>query len=225
MKGAVFDENTSSKIKIFGAEGVVEQIKNKLQGIYVDKNGFKSFKNMETVNLWAEDAYKEWFDSISEKEEQAIIDYTGEDYYRNINRVLRGLDNKYEDNNAEIVDNLTMALDKAKVPENITLYRGTSLNSLGELANLEPEDLIGQQFEDKGFFSASFDKNVAVKFKDNLILEINVPKGTSGAYVAKYSQFGSESELLLNRGQRMLIKGYDDTNPEFLILKVEITNM
>ena len=222
MKGAVFDEQNISKFKIFGEDGIISQIKDKLSGIGINEDGFKTFSNMEKANEWAHNSYSEWTNSLTSKDICAIEDYTGDGHYQNMNKVLRGIEDTYEGRNEQIVSDLSDALNKAEVPENITLYRGTVMDSLGELATLDPQEMVGKVIEDKGFFSASFDESVAEQFQKGLVLEIEVPEGTSGAYVADISPYGSESELLLNKGQNMIIKDYDATNLEFLKLKVEI---
>jgi hypothetical protein len=187
-------------------------------------DAFKTFTNSNDADDWASKAYKDWLNSLNDQEKESIRLYTGPGHYENMNAVLRGIETKYLDNNAEIVEQLTATLNKVNVPESVTLYRGTSQAMLGDLKSLSSEDLVGKIIGDDGFMSASLIPDVAQgTFKGDLTLIINTPAGTQGAYVASLSPY-PEVELLLNRGQQMVITEVVKADTSNLVLKVEIIN-
>lgn len=96
-----------------------------------------------------------------------------------------------------IVDNLDKVIERSKVPENLTVYRG----GFGEkLASLKPGDLV----HDKGYVSTTLNANVAAGFAgvggtgdpSKAIYKINLPKGSSGYFVYDFER---ENEVLLPR--------------------------
>lgn len=66
--------------------------------------------------------------------------------------------------------------------------------------------LVGKTFTDYGFMSTSLDRNSA--FGGDMLLEIDAPKGSHGAYVGDISSAGHyESEVLFDARQQMRITG------------------
>lgn len=146
---------------------------------------------------------KEWSESLSIEEYSAIRDYTGSSY-RNINAVLRGLESNFDIGNHEKASLIHTALNKSSIPHSCTVYRGTSLSSLGEYANASDSELIGIIIRDRGFMSTSL--NSEDSFGGEIKYEISVPEGANGAYVGYLSRVEHyESEVLFNRGQMLKI--------------------
>ena len=81
---------------------------------------------------------------LSKGQVDAFTKYTGSDY-SNINDSLRGLDTASPEN-AKTIETMKTVLDNSSLPEDMTLYRGTTTKALGDLQNLAPEDLIGKSF-------------------------------------------------------------------------------
>ena len=172
---------------------------------------------------WTSKAYDGWLNSLSEEEKNAISAYTEEEYYTNINAVLRGIQDEYEWMNGEFVKLITNALNKTEIPEDIVLYRGCSQKMLRGIDYSSAEELVGRIVPEKSFMSTSLDYKVSkYGFKNNLFLIIDTPKGTKGAYIGKLSEFDDEMEVLLNKDQKVLIKEVIDDNPSELVLRVEI---
>lgn len=91
---------------------------------------------------------------MSSLEIQAIRDYTDIWYYGNMNGNLRGTKEKLAPGSAERIKNLSNVLEKASLPNNLTLYRGTSseiVDNLFNLKNLNYQDLVGKQLKKKVF--------------------------------------------------------------------------
>jgi len=166
-------------------------------------NDFVEFASKSDAETWGKNAFDPWVKSLSQDERRAIYDYTGYEYHRNINSVLRGLEPVFAEGNVNRVNQITEALNKSCVTENITVYRGVDKVALGAYKD-SPQRLIGQTITDKGFMSTSLSPEGAFDGPVNYIIQ--VPKGTSGAYVGDISQWGhKEAELLLNREQDMFV--------------------
>ena len=143
---------------------------------------------------------------LTREEVKAINQYTGDAYWE-INRSLRGL-GEATDANKITIQNAKSALDKASLPEDMTLYRGTDKVELGNLKDLSPEELIGKTFEQPSFMSTST-KNTVAKgtFQGNMHMTIEAPKGSKGMDISSISKYGgTESEILFQAGSEMIIK-------------------
>lgn len=149
--------------------------------------------------------------SITEKEKEALISYTGS--YSSINNPLRGIGYEYSNMNPEKkgqfikkVKAMTSAIDKCKLGFDAWVQRGTNQINLpgggkldynissGKLAGL-----VGTSFKDHGFVSAGAAKDTGFTTK-GIIMNIYCPKGTKGAYVENISEYDDENEIILQRG-------------------------
>jgi hypothetical protein len=163
--------------------------------------------------------YNPWINSLSKEELSALKKYTGEVFYSNINDTLRGY-SSFANNNENYCKLITSALSKARTPEDIVVFRGTSKMMLGEFKNLPVEQLEGKIIQDNAFMSTSLLEGEV--YDSNLILVMNIPKGTQGAYLGNISFLQGEFEFLLNRGYRMLIRKVVNRNPGYLKLEVDM---
>jgi hypothetical protein len=80
--------------------------------------------------------------------------------------------------------------------------------------------MVGKVVEDKGFMSTSMLKNSS--FNGDVKMKINVPKGTNGAYVGEISHYPNEAELLLDKGQKMIITEASEDSIGRLILTCDV---
>ncbi len=152
---------------------------------------------------------------------EAIKAYTGNNCYRNINDSLRQLDT-LDDANVSTVKYMHKGLRHSSLPDDMTLYRGTSIDALENLKGFSTDELIGKQFIEKGFMSTSTTSSVANNnFSGNLQLIINAPKGSQGLNVSNISYFANENEILFDYGQKMLITGAEYID-DILNLNVDI---
>ncbi len=148
--------------------------------------------------------------------------------YQNINNSLRNLDTL----NAEyeyILKFLREAFAHARLPENMTLYRGTARVGLGkELMDIkDPQELVGKTFREPAFMSTSASKRSASVFYDEqamkpggaesaIILEIETEAGARALDISATSKFKGEQEILFDAGQTMLITGYREEVGELM---------
>lgn len=121
----------------------------------------------------------------------------------------------------ERVDGITAALNKAHMPEEVTVYRGISNKTLTEA---EVQTMVKQKnFYDGGFLSTSISPEVAKEFiqsgdagtgKYGYGLKITVPKGANAAYItsATHNHSYGEYEVLLQRNSRFQVTGYSLEN-------------
>ncbi|MFV9828708.1 TopI - like protein YobL [Bacillus velezensis] len=171
----------------------------------------RKIDNLEQAHIWGEKHYDKWINSLTAEEKQALIDYTG-DYYEDINAYLRGVNSSLNGINPTKITDIHSALEKAKIPEDIVVYRGTDLIALRKILPRDEvltegliNNLVGQRIKDDAFTSTALLKESAFDYK-KVSYSINVPKGTNGAYIAKVSHFPEEAEILLNSGHEMIIR-------------------
>lgn len=137
--------------------------------------------------------------------------YTGDNYV-NINNSLRGLETVTPENQLTI-KNMQSALSNASLPKDMTLYRGTSTEALGNLKNLSPEDLVGKTFKETGFMSTSTNSSVASgTFSGNMQITIEAPSGVHALDISSISQYSNEAEILFDAGQEMKILTAESKN-------------
>lgn len=147
---------------------------------------------------------------LSGKQINAIESYSGNDYI-NINQSLRGVEN-VTPQNARTIETMRSTLSNASLPDDMTLYRGTTIDTLGDLKNLDPSELIGRTFPEKGFMSTSTDPAIAKAFTGDLHITINAPRGAHGLNITSISRHPNETEILFNAGQKMSIISAEKIN-------------
>jgi len=147
---------------------------------------------------------------LSKKQISALEDYSGVDF-QNINSSLRGME-KATPENVQRIKTLTHTIDNASLPQDMTLYRGTTTNALGDLKNLAPDELIGKSFVEKGFMSTSTKSSVGNAFKHDMQITINAAKGSHAMDIASVSNYANEAEVLFSAGQEMIITGAEKIN-------------
>ena len=164
------------------------------------------------------DKFRRFYD----EEADAITCYTENKYYKNINSVLRGLEKEFHVGNAEIVENISKALNKCELPEDIIVHRITSKSALGKLKDYPIEKLVNKIIDEKAFMSTSLLEKST--FTGNLKLIIEAPKGSTAAYIADLSRCFNEYEVLFDKGQEMMIKSATQLDNGQLELVVRILN-
>ena len=170
-------------------------------------NGEKNKGNIQQEPCTARNAPPEGVGSIelnlTQAEIDAIKEYTG-DAYININDSLRGLDTMTDENKI-IHDHLSSALDRARLPSDMILYRGASTQGLGALRELSPDELIGKIFTEQAYMSTSTIETVAEGIFGDMLMTIHAPMGAKGLDVSSISAFTHEAEILFQAGTKMLI--------------------
>ena len=164
-----------------------------------------------------------WLSTITSTEKAGVRTYTGS-AYENMNNYLRGLNSstRYE---AEIKA-CKKALEKASLPRETIVRRGSGYNMLKELGlgKITPETkskFVGGIVQDKGFVSTSPDAHGG--FSGSIEYVIRLPQGSQAMYVAPISKFSSENELLINCGGKYIVEdvefdSYGDVNRIYMTL-------
>ena len=147
-------------------------------------------------------------------QETALTDYTG-DGYVDMNGCLRQGDNCTED--VEF-DNRLMSQAMRPTTRATTAFRGANLSALGVGSREELFGLVGSTVTDPGFTSTSINPDIANTsgFRGAVRLQIEVPEGTSAAYVEGVTRNADEQELVLDQGTRFevleVVPSPDDPN-------------
>lgn len=161
---------------------------------------FKPFERGADIPSWMLEQSKGWSDAQKES-----FTYYSSHEYSSINTSLR----RDLDSSPTIkrhIQNIAEGIDVSPVRSNAVVWRGTYFSNLvqgQELKALPLDEWPGTVIHDKAFSSTSvFSKDA---FTSELTLEILVPSGSRGAYIADISEFPNEHEMLLQKGQRMVI--------------------
>jgi hypothetical protein len=183
-------------------------------------SAFRSWADHDTHGMddWGKAAYADWAKGLNTKETRALREYTGSDYV-DMNRALRT--GQIPPGEKERIDTLTKALERGKLKEDITVFRGVRrLADLGvDASKLQYGDLI----QEKGFSSTSLKSDVSSSsFGTGALFRIRVPAGTPGAYVNASSSGSSiprEKEFLLppGRGYRVIEVKRRGSVPEIIV--------
>lgn len=159
-------------------------------------------------------SYDKWASGLNSAEKDAVRKYVALGHSRMFNDKLRTGKNatrgQASDDEYKALDS---ALEKSTIPENMTLFRGTSAKMFG---GKDPKDMIGETIVDKGYESTSMTGKVGDIYSDGVICKINAPKGSKGAYVdevgfGEKSDFGEDAnnEILLPRNSEFKITGVE----------------
>ncbi|MCD8209163.1 MAG: hypothetical protein LUD72_14590, partial [Bacteroidales bacterium] len=175
---------------------------------------------------YKQSAYGQWQANLTGDQESAIGRYTGDDYSA-INGVLRGemTENQVQRWDAsgglttmEKIDDITDAISKFQLKDNITVYRTCEEDVF---RNLQKQ--IGSIFIDDGFTSTSvLDTPVA---SGNVKMVIDVPAGIgNGAWISPLSGSPDEYEFLLQRGTQYRIDSIQETDGDIQIHMTVVGN-
>src|SRR6185295_9812198 len=107
----------------------------------------------------------------------------------------------------KLAGGLDGALEDAKLPEDVTVFRGFVNSSLPEKLS----DLVGKTVTDKSYVSTTILPGKAEGFihvKDGIIAELRLPKGYNAGYVEKVSRHPEEKEVLIPRNRSFKIMGF-----------------
>ena len=164
------------------------------------------YNSIKQINPQQYIAAQQTYDNVSQlsmDQISAITKYTGNDY-TNINDSLRGLDTATAEN-AKTIETMRSVLDHSSLPNDMTLYRGTTTRALGDLQGLSPGELVGKSFVEQGFMSTSTSSTISNAFSGDLHITIEAAKGAHALDISSISQYMTESEVLFSAGQEMLI--------------------
>ena len=160
---------------------------------------------------------------MEDREKEALQNYTGA-MYRDMNAKLR-LGKSVSKDDKEDLKHIDAVFKKAKTTKDIVVYRGLDSTFGNTLKK-------GNVYKELSFMSTTTDKKVANIFtgsgRDRVVMEIEVPSGTSAISANDFSQFKTgkgkgEKEIILNRGIKyeiVDIKEATRTKPKTIIAKI-----
>lgn len=167
----------------------------------VAATAYRTFATNKKAKRWADKAFKEWKEGLSDAEQEALWRYQGSVYDR-INGTLRS-GKRATGRLKEVIDLGDSAIAKGIVRENVTVYRGFSNPDIVK----NWTRLEGKIITDKGFTSTSLYKDTAEYFRrqsKGVLAEIRVPEGARGAWIGALGD-ASEGEFLLPRGSKFKV--------------------
>lgn len=185
----------------------------------------KKEKNLTNIKK-ASRSYDKWASGLSSEEKDAVRKYVALGHSRMFNDKLRtGKDATRGQASPDEYKALDSALEKSTIPEEMTLYRGTSEKMFG---GRDPKDMIGETIVDNGYESTSMTGKVGGIYSDGVLCEINAPKGSKGAYVdevgfGEKSDFGEDAnnEILLPRNSQFKITGVETDSNGRTVVKMD----
>lgn len=188
---------------------------------------YRAFRTADEIEAWGEQGWGEWLRGLDRKEARALTAYTRNEY-EFVNEMLRremftstDPDIYVDPTFRETAQLLDQALARARVPENVTVYRGMRIPRMYDMIR-EGMLPIGQRMFDRAYISTSLSRTLAKGFANSsvpdlppsthrILVTIDVPAGSAGAYIQKLSRGSAEPEheLLLPRECRFVVKGYE----------------
>lgn len=161
-------------------------------------------KVMQSENPWTED------------QKSAITKYTGSSYTE-MNNHLRGKDGGSA--SLSVKSAVQHAIQGMRpTPEAILLHRGagTGRGQFGVTDDSQFWGLTGKLLEEKGFLSTSVGGRAAFG-STKALLEVEVPKGTMGAYVKSISSHKNEDEFILKPGTKYRVLRVTQVGHQFVV--------
>lgn len=202
MEKEKFEQKIISNIK------TEEQLKTEARNKVSDKIQLKAQENSDNT-------YK----AFTSDERDAIDYYTMDGYY-DVNEYLKG---NYSDfsNGEEIKTKIDSAINKYKMDDDYTLYRGVDKKAVSKLK-------IGDEYSENGYLSTSLDKKIGIKYTedkgdDGVLIKINTSKEkTKGLYIGVNSaSYFDESEFLISREQKMILNKITKEN-DIIVYEMEV---
>jgi len=152
--------------------------------------------------------------TLTTKAAQTVDDYAKGTAYT-ANAVLRGqktymgraIDARTKTYTKKFTKEMDSMMDASIIPEDVRVVRALGADAFGGVDELQK--LAGGIYQDKGYMSTSLAEKTSsavYDVKDSVAMEITVPKGSRGIYMAGESYLKSERELLLDRGTRLAVQ-------------------
>lgn len=175
-----------------------EKIQGRIKFSEQRKN-YKIADNKTEENLLKQ-SDKNWKKLLG-SEQNAIYEYSGS-AYDIINKYLRGVTTEEDARDIEYyqvkqsIKEIDRALSRNKLGQDLVLYRGVSSE--------EYISWLNTNFIDT-YKSTSISKETFKHFGDGHRIIIHAPKSTKGFYIGNHSNYRSEKEFLIHRGQKYKI--------------------
>jgi len=199
---ATIEAEKQAKAK--AAEGLINK---DIPDLPADSGNFQAYTRNQSVEM--QNRMTPW----SSTEKSGLRTYTGGSY-REINSYLRS-GGYTSDSMKRTINHAQQAMRPTDV--DMLTMRGCSYKQFGldqggygwdAASHLEVKSLVGQEIQDKGFMSTSSASNYgghSAAFGGVVRLEVEVPKGTYGAYVDHISMHSGENEYMVAAGTRFKV--------------------
>lgn len=190
-------------------ESEYAKLKEKYGSVAYNKGEFKAVSDEEISKFFdQQDNYKKWFDSLSEKDQELIWDYTA-NTYDTFNGILReGADSYFsqpmyrnmpDTRKKKLIEDakrMGSLLKNYEVGADFVTYR--RINGTYDLSKFE---IGGIDDFDDGYMSTSLSLKQTEEFgggSNEVLFTIHVKKGQKvGAYIANISNYEQEKEFLI----------------------------
>lgn len=233
------DKENREKYKI-----QAEKQKQKLYEEDILKSATK-FDNKQAADTYHRPITEKMWKEFDDDQKKALWRYTGSEY-REINTSLRqGTVENQRQSIQDYVKDMTEAIDKCLMPDDVWVRRGVSANGLSALLEIDVEKLKNKDFQssviskeciEKGFMSTGVSKEAGFS---GINLDICLPKGTKAIYAEPFSQYGgtnsngtwdgkekaghigAEAEIIVQRNSTFRIMAID-SDENGMIKRVEL---
>lgn len=173
---------------------------------------------------WGKANYSDWSNKLSSEELAAVNDYMRGGYTAINNYLIaNGPTNNPDAELDAKINNIENALKREPIPANLVVYRrsgpqefGLTLSSpeydFNKVENIDAfkEKWEGQTLSYPNFVSTSIGSvNMSAFAKRKIVLRINIPKNSPGAYLSAIPGYAGEYEVLLNHGSKFKISKID----------------
>ena len=221
-----------------------EKQRLKLNEEYIRKHA-KKFDDRQTADGYHRPITEKMWKEFDDDQKKALWKYTGSEY-REMNTSLRqGTAANQSQHIQDYIKDMTEAIDKCQMPDDVWVRRGVSANGLGGLLQIDVEKLKSKDFQssviskectEKGFMSTGVSKEAGFS---GINLDICLPKGTKAIYAEPFSRYGgtnssgtwdgkeiashigSEAEIIVQRNSTFRIMSID-SDETGIIKRVEL---
>ena len=195
----------------------------------VTRADFDKYSYSESLeNSLNEDAAK-WWATLTRAQKDSIREYTSATYTE-MNGYLRFGKFSNDDIIKKLVNDCQDALNKYSLNQTVVTRRGTTMTALSNLLGLNEstttvsdiinnkDSFIDQVINDKGLMSTSIKEG----FTKDVNFIILVPEGANAAYVANYSEYKDEKELLIQANSTFRIVDIEEKSGSILNVYLEM---
>ena len=205
----------------------------------------KKFDNRQTADGYHRPITEKMWKEFDDDQKKALWKYTGSEY-REMNTSLRqGTVANQSQHIQDYIEDMTEAIDKCQMPDDVWVRRGVSANGLGGLLQIDVDQLKSKDFQnsviskectEKGFMSTGVSKEAGFS---GINLDICLQKGTKAIYAEPFSRYGgtnssgtwngkemashigSEAEIIVQRNSTFRIMAID-SDENGIIKRVEL---
>ncbi len=153
-----------------------------------------------------------FWETIDEYEKASVHGYSNRDISFEINNHLYN-GAPFSKEARKIMEWLDQALQRASLPEDMTLYRGVS-PEIWDLMKCDSKyTTTGEVFLADGFVSTTYDRAKALEYASKkakdpdeiALIEVHAGKGTHALSIEAHSYSPEDKEILINRGTKFKV--------------------